>query len=104
VDEQQWLTVDLFSGREGESFEASGDGLPPQELVLAEVATSGTAGGRGPNGEEREQFSLLFRGPVEPALPQAIYRLDHAELGSLDLFLVPLAPRGDGAVYEAAFA
>jgi len=104
VDEQRWLTVDLFSGHEGEAFEVTGDGAPQQTLVLTDVAASGVAGGHGPEGEEREQFTLLFRGPLEPLLPQATYRLDHADIGPVDLFLVPLAPRADGAVYEAAFA
>lgn len=48
-------------------------------------------------------FSVLFRGPAEPVLVQATYRLRHASLGELDLFLVPLGPRDDGIGYEAVF-
>lgn len=39
---------------------------------------------------DRDQFSLLFKGPVTPILPQHIYDLSHAELGDLSLFLVPI--------------
>ena len=53
---------------------------------------------------ERRQFSLLFRGPVDPFLSQGTYRLDHAELGALDIFLVPIGPDAEGMRYEAVFA
>ena len=48
-------------------------------------------------------FSILFRGPAEPVLPQAIYQLSHAALGAQDLFLVPIGPDGEGMAYEAVF-
>jgi hypothetical protein len=51
----------------------------------------------------REQFSLHLRGPRTPALPQRIYRLEHAQLGALDLFLVPIGRDGSGMTYEAVF-
>jgi hypothetical protein len=51
----------------------------------------------------QEPFSLIFTG--EPSLEQRIYSLEHAALGRLELFLVPLAPTGDGrARYEAVFS
>jgi hypothetical protein len=38
-------------------------------------------------------------------MPQGTYSLGHAELGDLELFLVPLGPDGDARMrYEAAFA
>ena len=49
-----------------------------------------------------ENFSLLFRGPIAPVLPQRIYRLDHDTLGSMEIFLVPLGPDGQGMQYEAS--
>jgi hypothetical protein len=104
VDEQRWLTFDLFDGRVGESFEVSTDGVPAVTMELTEATESTEPGGPGPDGEERRQFSLVFRGPAGPMLPQAIYRLDHAELGELELFLVPIGPDAEGMRYEAAFA
>ena len=50
-----------------------------------------------------ENFSLLFRGPLAPALPQCIHRLKHDTLGSVEIFLVPLGPDGQGMQYEAVF-
>jgi hypothetical protein len=104
VTEPRWLTFDLFEGRIGEEFVVSADGMPPVPMELAEATESTEPGGNGPQGQERLQFSLVFRGPLEPVLPQAIYGLDHDSLGHLDLFLVPIGP-ADGAMrYHAAFA
>jgi hypothetical protein len=50
-----------------------------------------------------ENFSLLFRGPLAPVLPQCIYRLTHDTLGSMEIFLVPVGPDGEGMQYEAVF-
>jgi hypothetical protein len=49
-----------------------------------------------------EPFTLLFTGP--DGLPQSTYRLEHATLGRMELFLVPIAPASDRAPrYEAVF-
>jgi hypothetical protein len=39
------------------------------------------------------------RGPDGPNMPQRTFRLEQAELGALDLFLVPIGP----GEYEAVF-
>jgi hypothetical protein len=52
---------------------------------------------------KREQFSLQFRGPSEPALVQRIYRLAHAELGAMEIFIVPIGHDAAGMTYEAVF-
>ncbi|MBV9196332.1 MAG: hypothetical protein JO168_19520 [Solirubrobacterales bacterium] len=51
----------------------------------------------------RLPFSLVFRGPLEPLLRQGIHRLEHGQLGELDLFLVPIGPDQAGMRYEAVF-
>lgn len=100
----EWLTHADFAGRVGDSFTVTaGDGAaPPLELV--EATESSEPGGQGPDGQTRMQFSLLFRGPTTPVLAQATYRLSHAELGDLDLFLVPVGIEPDGLRYQAVFA
>ena len=50
-----------------------------------------------------ENFSLLFYGPLQPVLPQCIYRLNHDALGSMEIFLVPLGPDAESMQYEAVF-
>jgi hypothetical protein len=47
-----------------------------------------------------ECFSLCFCGPPDPLLEQGTHLLDHDEIGSLELFLVPIQPGPDGPCYE----
>jgi hypothetical protein len=58
------------------------------------------------DGAEREPFSLIFLGPVHPALEQRIHALAHPTLGPLEIFLVPIGPARDrpGLRYQAIFA
>lgn len=52
---------------------------------------------------KRVPFSLLFRGPAELSLPQAIRTLRHAEIGELSLFLVQLDRSEEASLFEAVF-
>lgn len=69
------------------------------ELCLVEVRLMGSQ----PGGKTRAPFALLFRASKEERLPQKIYRLRHAALGELDIFLVPVAGDADGYYLEAVF-
>lgn len=53
--------------------------------------------------EVQESFSLLFRAPGDAPPVQGIYRLEHAGLGKMDLFLVPVKKDESGLYYEAVF-
>jgi hypothetical protein len=50
-----------------------------------------------------ELFSLLFRGPVRPQLPQQIYAIEHEKIGVFNLFLTAIAADSEGISYEAVF-
>lgn len=50
-----------------------------------------------------ETFALLFCGPATPLLQQGTYRLSHDQMGTAELFLVPVERRADGLYYEAVF-
>lgn len=77
---------------------AEGDTL---DLQLVDVTALGAA----PADSRRQPFSLVFRHERTDAyLPQGIHTLQHAEMGRLTLFLVPLGPAPDGMRYEAIFA
>jgi hypothetical protein len=73
------------------------DGLGESELIDVDEPEPAGAGAL------RAPFSLVFRGPLEPLLPQGIHRLEHDALGELDLFLVPIGPDEAGTRYEAVF-
>jgi len=49
------------------------------------------------------RFSLVFRGPHDPFLVQRIYKMEHDQLGSFDLFIVLIKREEDGLYYEAVF-
>ena len=99
----EWLTHDDFAGRVGDRFALSVPDGSSLAVELVEVTESAELGGVGPDGQVRHQFSLVFRGPPEPAMAQSIYQLDHEDLGELELFLVPIGPDADGMRYEAIF-
>jgi hypothetical protein len=93
------LTAASFRAHVGTVFEVA-DGPEPVALDLVSV----TALDHRPDARRREPFSLLFDGPSSPLLPQRTYRLEHARLGRLEIFLVPVARGADGRVsYEAVF-
>jgi len=91
------LTVEDFTPRLEDTFRLEmPDGGSMQLRLIEAVAMAGTA-------THREPFSLLFEGAPEPILDQAIYRLRHDGMGTLELFLVPLGPGGGGIHYESVF-
>jgi hypothetical protein len=104
VDELPWLTHADFNGLRGDRFVLRVDEATTVDLELVGTRESTQLGGRGPQGQERLQFTVTFRGPGEPLLEQGIRDLQHDGLGALGLFLVPVARDGDGILYEAAFA
>jgi hypothetical protein len=52
---------------------------------------------------QREPFSVIFRGPREPVLPQRSYPIAGSSLGPLEIFIVPIGPDELGMMYEAIF-
>ena len=51
-----------------------------------------------------ELFSLQFRGPAAPRLPQQIHRLEHDKLGAFEIFLTAIgADPEQGILYESVF-
>lgn len=68
------------------------------ELELVEVS-----GGRQQKAGGGDSFSLVFRGPGDALLTQRTYRMEHSELGTFDLFIVPIRRDRDNFYYEAVF-
>lgn len=48
-------------------------------------------------------FSLFFRGDKKSKLPQGSYEITHTRLGTIILFIVPIALESNGFKYEAVF-
>ncbi len=73
------------------------------ELDLVEVKEQEVKCGFSQGSEVYECFSLLFQGSNEPVLEQNTYTIDHADLGTFILFLVPVISINGGVQYEAVF-
>lgn len=101
---QKPLVFEMFAERVGQEFRIDVD---PATSVLTVLTSATTHGGdTDPDaGSSRAAsgFALVFRGPVEPLLPQRIYRLAHDELADMDIFIVPIGRDESGVRYEAVF-
>jgi hypothetical protein len=93
------LKIGDFFERVGEGFRVpfAGGAI---EITLLEVTSLARADHAGPR---RAPFSLIFRGPLRPALVQHTWPLEHPALGRLEVFLVPIGPDASGMRYEAVF-
>jgi len=81
--------VDFFASEDA-------DAAPLPMEVVSVTGRPATAGGR--------QFSIVFRGPRAPALPQRTYRVRHPVLGDFAIFVTPVAQSAEWTDYEACFA
>jgi hypothetical protein len=66
------------------------------DLELVKVEMKNTAPGQ-------EEFSLIFRGPLDLPIRQGLFRLEHEKLGTEELFLVPVSKDQEGIYFEAVF-
>ena len=75
------------------------DGMEePISLELVSVTEVGSQS----RPDARIPFSVHFLGPIsQQYLPQHTYQFEHDQLGTFDLFIVPLGPEGGRMRYEA---
>ena len=98
------LTLAQFTPHLGTEFICRTPDGGTYPLRLAEAEASAIPARKGSRqAETRAAFSLVFLGPQNPVLPQSIYPLDHAELGTLPLFIVPIGRDEEGTLYQAIF-
>lgn len=98
------LTSDDFQPFLKRTFQVFPEGFDPLSWTLVDVRELRSSPVK-EEGSARPAFSIVFQGPVEPVIPQGIYKIQHEEMGSLELFLVPIGPSTDGGMqYEAIFA
>ena len=90
------LNCKIFSEQLHTQFRLLRDGLEPLPLELIEVKESDPS-------PQIELFSLQFRGPAAPRMPQHIHTLEHDKLGTLEIFLTAIAGDAEGITYESVF-
>jgi hypothetical protein len=96
----QDLTPASFEAHLGSILQIHYGAESPLEVVIQEVKR------HEPHpGPRAEPFSIYFLGPLRPVLPQSIYRTEHAALGTMEIFLVPVGPdpKQQRMAYEAVF-
>src|SRR4051812_7136997 len=92
------LDLSTFAGHLGDTFEAVfTDGRLP--LTLARAHPLGAAA----PGRSRIPFALTFHGAPVLRLPQQIYRIEHAAMGAMEIFLVQVAADAQASQFEAVF-
>jgi hypothetical protein len=95
----QLMTLQNFAAAANQSFGlAMGEAEMPMTLVEVKPLPAQPF-----MGMMREPFSLLFQSESQVVLPQRQYRLSNAQMGALDVFLVPVARDTQGIVYQAVF-
>lgn len=87
------LAPELFDPLVGTAFSVNGNA---DVLELLEVERLKSPSSRA------QPFSLLFTSKTH-RLSQATFRLAHPQLGTIDVFIVPLQPDARGPLYEAVF-
>ena len=91
-------TLDAFAAAVGDLFEATSD-ASTEVLTLVVASPSGAPSRPG----APAPFSLLFKGATTDRVrSQGTYRIRHADLGMMDIFMVPVQHEG-GVAYEAIF-
>jgi hypothetical protein len=92
---ESMVSISDFEQVIGTTFTVQAGGVPvPLELTTVSVIASSPRPGSG--------FSLLFKGPRDAVLPQAMYHF--AENGIVqDIFIVPISADAASVVYEAVF-
>jgi hypothetical protein len=94
-----------FQAVAGSPFRVSVGPSLTLELRLVEVVDLGQRPGERPSQRpsQRPPFVLRFQGPPEPVLEQVVHRLEHTEMGDLDIFLGPVSNDAEVTMYEAVF-
>lgn len=94
------LTVEAFKPHLNSSFRLFPTAeAEPVRLQLIEASELPLRAGVG----RRQGFSLIFRGPAGLYLPQRIYTIQHDEMDTLNIFLVPIRPDEKGMRLQAIF-
>jgi hypothetical protein len=97
----QTLTIETFTPHVGGTFRMQV--APAQVLELELLSVTPITAGQA-EAQSRKPFSLLFRGPAHLVAPQQMYPIEHASLGTSELFVVPLGPGQGGILYEIIFS
>lgn len=90
------LTQEAFAQNVNTKFQVWADDTNQVELELAEVSELKQQ-------KAHDQFSIVFRGPLNAFIGQGMRSFEHDKLGQFELFIVPIRQDGEAFYYEAVF-
>ena len=90
------LTHEAFAGQVNTRFQVQTDQNTIVELDLIDVSDLKLH-------PQQEEFTIVFRGPLNAFLNQGIRSLTHEQMGQFEIFLVPIRQDEHGFYYEAVF-
>lgn len=96
------LALEDFADKVGDRFAIAVDDRPAGAVAATLTEAEPLFPGRAPAGS-RPPFSLVFVADHAPMLAQRIYRIEHAALGAMSIFLVPIGRGARGFSYQATF-
>lgn len=91
-----------FAEQVGAAFVVALPGGDTMELNLTSVTGPRVSENPG-NGRAYESFSVFFQGPGSQCLGQGMWVIRNHQLGSFELFIVPIGNEGGRFQYQAAF-
>jgi hypothetical protein len=92
------LSASDFQAVVGSDFRVSAGPSGPLDLRLIQVVELGERPG------QRRPFILRFQGPPSPVLAQVVHRLEHPDMGDVEIFVGPIGTDAQATIYEAVFA
>ena len=90
------LTHETFAQHANSKFLVQVDENTGAELELTEISELKLH-------PSQEEFSIVFRGPLDIFLGQGVRAVKHEQMGEFELFLVPIRQDQQGFYYEAVF-
>ena len=90
------FTADALTEQIGSIFDVVSEGKTIFTVVLEKINIHIQT-------KQHQNFSLYFRGPLQPSVTQGIQTIVHPKFGTSEIFFVPIAKDPDGYLYEAVF-
>lgn len=90
------LSRDEFAEHQGTKFKVFFDGENPVEAEMVEVTELR-------QNQIQESFSLVFLAPLDAPLMTGVTKLEHEQLGTLELAISPFKQDEKGTKFEAVF-
>ena len=90
------LTHEEFSKNANTKFQVEVDERTQVELDLIAISELKIY-------PQQEEFTIVFRGPLDSFLGQGARNFMHDQMGRFELFIVPIRQDAQGFYYEAVF-